>query len=271
MLTEAERELVESYDQLLCQPGFGLDSENAYLPERLTHFYANLGYFSPGVSSLGDACRQLIEHAVAKLSCKPSKILDVACGVGGTTAYLKERFPNAEVHGINISKEQIKLCERRVPGAHFQVMRAEQLLFDDSTFDAVICVEAALHFKGRHEFFVEALRVLRPGGEMVISDMPFFAQPKSFSAILAGQELYADLDEYRALLDRSGVGQIEIEDVTRPVWRGFCRHCRNTAFKRFHSGEIDLQTFRHRLKFASDIKALPALGYILVKGSKSAV
>lgn len=37
----------------------------------------------------------------------PAKVLDVGCGIGGTTRHLAAKFPNAELLGITLSPKQV--------------------------------------------------------------------------------------------------------------------------------------------------------------------
>jgi SAM-dependent methyltransferase len=63
-----------------------------------------------------------------------AKILDVGCGIGGTTRYMADLLPNSNITGITLSPEQAKRAtdlakERNVPNANFQVMDALQMDF----------------------------------------------------------------------------------------------------------------------------------------------
>ncbi len=261
MSAEFHKELTSAYDRLFCVPEFGLDGQPGA-------GFGNLGYFTPATTDLNTACGQLMDVLMARITRRDGLILDVACGVGGTTKCLTKIFAPEAIHGINISARQIELCRTRVPEAHFQVMTAEKMDFPDQIFDVVISVEAAMHFKGRREFLLEAMRVLKPGGEIVVADMPFCSEPSSFTRVLGGQELYPNLDSYRALWESCGIQDVEIEDVSGPVWRGFCAHVRNTAFRDLIAGVTDGGTFQERLHFAEKMNALPVLAYVIVKGRK---
>jgi MPBQ/MSBQ methyltransferase len=261
MPTDFHTAVAESYDRLFCAPEFGLDG-------RAAAGFGNLGYFTPDTRDLCAASEQLMDVLMARITHRDGLILDVACGLGGTTQCLTKIVPASAIHGINISERQIERCRTHVPGAHFHVMPAERMDFPDRMFDVVISIEAAMHFKGRREFLCEAMRVLKAGGEIIVADMPFYAEPAAFRSVLGGQELYPDLDAYRALWESCGIGEVEIEDVSKPVWQGFCTHAKNSAFQDRLAGRIEGRVFQDRLKFAAKMRALPALAYVFVKGRK---
>merc|ERR1719424_1667639 len=56
----------------------------------------------------------------------PQKVLDVGCGIGGTSRYIAKKFPEAEVTGITISQEQQRRAtalatERGIGNAKFEL------------------------------------------------------------------------------------------------------------------------------------------------------
>ena len=78
---------------------------------------------------------------------KGSRILDVGCGIGGSSRILAKYY-GFNVTGITISPAQVKRARELTPSnlnCNFQVMDALDLKFDDGSFDAVWSVEAGAH------------------------------------------------------------------------------------------------------------------------------
>lgn len=261
MLTEYQETLTGSYDRFF--RGGAL-----YVGERADSGYANLGLFLPGTPDFATACDNMMAALVSKISPRNDPVLDVGCGLGGTTEYLSRAFPGSDLYGINVSDYQIEQCRKRVPTAHFEVMPAERMGFEDEMFGAVVSVEAAMHFKGRREFLGEALRVLKPGGEIVVADMVFHGEPTAFRKVLAGQECYSDLSEYRVLWEACGFHDVIIEDITRPSWRAFVEHYKSQALHELLSKRIDTTEFNRLLGFVRDIEELPVLAYVIAAARK---
>lgn len=257
MPTEYQQILTGSYDRFF-QDGV------LYVGDQEESGYANMGLFLPGTTDFNQACDNMMALLVGKFSRFCGPLLDVGCGLGGTTEYLARSFPVDDVYGINVSDYQIEQCRLRVPGAHFEVMPAEDLRFPDAMFDAMVSVEAALHFKGRREFLNEARRVLKPGGEIVVADMVFQGEPRAFRKVLAGQECYPDLTSYRALWESCGFEDIEIEDITEASWRGFVAHSKSKALGELLAQRIDAAEFNRMLGFVRNIEELPVLSYVVV-------
>src|SRR5262249_29640804 len=110
---------------------------------------------------------------VARIANRTGRILDVACGLGGSTKRLMQTYAPEMITGINISAAQIADARALAPGCTFQGMNATELDFPDNHFDAVICIEAACHFNRRQKSLKHAHRVLKPGGSLAFSDMLF--------------------------------------------------------------------------------------------------
>ncbi len=101
-----------------------------------------------------------------------SRILDVGCGIGGSSRILARDY-GFDVIGISISEAQIKRSNQLTPEddtCRFQVMDAMDLKFEKGSFDGVWSVEAAPHMPDKQLYADEMLRVLRPGGVLVVAD-----------------------------------------------------------------------------------------------------
>jgi len=102
-------------------------------------------------------------------------ILDVGCGFGGTLETINEQRSHCRLTGVNIDSRQLALCNQ-IPATNYNSLDWVQadachLPFNDNSFDRLLCFEAMFHFPSRRQFFMEASRILRPGGIMVASDI----------------------------------------------------------------------------------------------------
>jgi len=106
-------------------------------------------------------------------------VLDVACGTGDMAVSLAER--GCTVTGVDISEEMLAIARRKLSpppnpslqggDVRWQVADAEQLPFPDETFDAVTCAFGIRNFVHLEKGLSEMLRVLKPGGRMVILEL----------------------------------------------------------------------------------------------------
>jgi SAM-dependent methyltransferase len=97
-----------------------------------------------------------------------STILDLACGVGYGSRFLKESLPEARVIGVDLSPEAIKHAASNysAPGVTFIV--ADAMSFIGGPFDAVVSLETIEHLPDPQAFVQRvATKLLRPGGTFV--------------------------------------------------------------------------------------------------------
>jgi len=99
-------------------------------------------------------------------------VLDVGCGIGGSSRILARDYGFA-VTGITISPQQVKRAQELTPpglNAQFAVDDAMALSFPDASFDVVWSIEAGPHMPDKAVFARELMRVLKPGGVLVVAD-----------------------------------------------------------------------------------------------------
>jgi ubiquinone/menaquinone biosynthesis C-methylase UbiE len=101
---------------------------------------------------------------------KVKRILDMGCGVGQFSVALKERFPDAEVWGVDIGGPMVRYAHLRAArlgiGANFAQKLAEDTGFPDNHFDLVTSyiMHHELPADMTRKVIDEARRVTRPGG-----------------------------------------------------------------------------------------------------------
>ncbi|NER04360.1 MAG: methyltransferase domain-containing protein [Okeania sp. SIO3C4] len=99
-------------------------------------------------------------------------VLDVGCGIGGSARILAKDY-GFDVTGITISPKQVQRAQELTPegvDAKFKVDDALALSFPDNSFDVVWSIEAGPHMPDKAKYAEEMMRVLKPGGILVVAD-----------------------------------------------------------------------------------------------------
>jgi ubiquinone/menaquinone biosynthesis C-methylase UbiE len=117
-------------------------------------------------------CIQLYHHVVGSIDLTGKRVLEVGCGRGGGSRFLKSYHRPAEMIGVDYSKQAVRLCHRthKLPGLAFVHGDAENLPVDGGSFDAVVNVESSHCYGSMARFVDEVARVLRPGGHFLFAD-----------------------------------------------------------------------------------------------------
>jgi SAM-dependent methyltransferase len=94
--------------------------------------------------------------------------LDAACGTGRHSSYLASL--GHTVIGVDSSPAMLERAREKVPGGEFHEAELHVLPLPDDHVDLVVCALALMHVPELEPVLAEFVRVLRPGGSLVISD-----------------------------------------------------------------------------------------------------
>jgi tocopherol O-methyltransferase len=189
------------------------------------------GYWIRGDESKETAQLQLTQH-LAKLANVPigAEVLDIGCGFGASSLFLAKEY-RARATGITISPVQVEMAQKAGAAAEldaqFLLMDAEALTFEHQ-FDVLWSVESISHYYDHRKFFLNAARLLKPGGVFALTDWfkraglsPSQTQ-KFIRPIERGMfvELEA-MDDYECYLVESGLEIVHRQNLTKQCARSW--------------------------------------------------
>ena len=109
-------------------------------------------------------------------------VLDVGCGAGATASYLAKTY-GCRVVGVDLREAMVALSEERAQKqgltdlVEFRVADAQELPFDDATFDAVLCESVASFVEDKQRVVDEFARVVKPGGFVGLNEEIWLKRP----------------------------------------------------------------------------------------------
>jgi len=104
-------------------------------------------------------------------------ILEIGCGTGKNTSFLAQI--GQTVRAVDFSRGMIEKAREKVQAenVHFSIMDITQKwIFDDQSFDLIICNLVLEHIRDISFVFAAAARTLRPNGQFFINELHPFRQ-----------------------------------------------------------------------------------------------
>jgi demethylmenaquinone methyltransferase/2-methoxy-6-polyprenyl-1,4-benzoquinol methylase len=147
---------------------------------------------------------------------KPGTILDVATGTADMPILMQKILQPDHITGIDISEAMLVLGKKKVEKAglgktiHLETGDAESIHFPDASFDAVTVAFGVRNFQNLEQGLEEMLRVLKPGGRLVILEfskpdkgffLPFYKFYLRLVAPRIGKIVSGNADAYKYLND----------------------------------------------------------------------
>lgn len=111
------------------------------------------------------------------------KVLDIACGTGDFSIAMAKSVPSAHITGLDISEGMLAVMKEKVYAGklddRISIMTGdgENLPFEDDSFDCVTIAFGIRNFESKEKGLREMLRVLKPGGRLVVLELSMPENP----------------------------------------------------------------------------------------------
>ena len=234
--------------------------------------------FHPGGTRLTERLGELLALS------PESHVLDVASGRGISAFHLAESF-GCKVTGVDLSEENVRLAtaeasQRGLAGQiSFQHGDAERLPFGDEVFDAIICECAFCTFPSKPVAAGEFYRVLKPGGQLGLSDLTRSeAEIPGLEGLLSRIACIGDAlptERYSATLKEAGFHVSRIEDhsdalveMVRQIQAKLLGADIMAGLKKIALPGVDFATGRQFAQAALQATSSGTLGYIVIAATK---
>lgn len=158
-------------------------------------------------------------------------VLDVACGTGVLAREAATRVgTEGEVAGVDVSEAMLAVARRIEPAIAWRQAPAEDLPYDDETFDAVVSQFALMMFRDPPDAVGEMHRVLVPDGRLAVAVLDTLENAPVHAALAATLErlghdvaasalrvpfAFGDTRLLTALFEEAGFGRIRVATQER--------------------------------------------------------
>ena len=152
-------------------------------------------------------------------------ILELACGPGNVTSFLKNSFPESRILAIDLAPKMIEIAQKALPDVDFRVMDVRQISEIDEKFDAVMC-SFCLPFLSKTDaakLITDCSLLLNKGGVVYLSTMEGDETRAGFetTSFSGNSEIYFNYHRQQDLEDafaKNGfeIRQVKLQDYIEP-------------------------------------------------------
>jgi len=150
-------------------------------------------------------------------------VLDLCCGLGGPARYLAYHH-GCRVTGVDMNTDRlagaVRLTERTKlqDRVLFHHANALQTGLADETFDVIVSQEAFCHIPDKKTLIAECVRLLKPGGRIVYTDiLARNSMTNEIRSRLENEMVFSELstlEQYCHLLEEKSCQVVEVEDLS---------------------------------------------------------
>lgn len=165
---------------------------------------------------------ELTQKTIAAMNLHPgASIADLGCGTG-TSALILAAEPGLNINAIDISADNIKRAQdRSLAGGktsgsvRFQQADAHELPFEDAQFEGVLAECTFSLFANQEAVLAEVKRVLKPAGQLGITDMAVGGPlPEDIASVVAPWTCLMDAVDQQAYTDTFTRAGFEIREFS---------------------------------------------------------
>ena len=186
----------------------------------------------------------------------PRKVLETAAGTGVVTKAIHDALPDAKIIATDLNPPMLEVAGQRVRSERVRFVQADaqDLPFEDGSFDLVLCQFGSMFFPDKIRAHSEARRVLREGGRYLLAiwdriernqisnaaqealveyfpqDPPMFMREGPFG--------YHDTSRIESDLRDAGFKSVEIETIER---RSRCPSAHDAAMAFFYGTPMGVE------------------------------
>ena len=186
---------------------------------------------------------------IPRLGLSPSsRLLDLGCGPCGPLTFI---LASVGCHGIGLeqSPAALRIGPERAASLGIEALLSvqvadlnEPLPFEPHSFDAAISIDVILHLRDRRKFFLEVVKLLRPGGRFLVTDAGVLtgsvSNEEKCKRSFHGHTQFVAAGWNEELLESAGFRLIETENRTASAERNASG--RLAALQR-HPAELEKQ------------------------------
>lgn len=155
------------------------------IPEKLRQKTPNLYKYcveNPFYTSYTNLFQRHLYRLAAKA--KPGRILEVGCGEGFLSAYLKSRMPQTQLHGLDINERAVEFAHDHFGHrVQFSSGSIYTLPFETGSFDLVLCSQVLEHLEDPDAALAELKRV---SGDYLLISVPAEPMFRLLSGLFTG-------------------------------------------------------------------------------------